>query len=63
MPTYARPTDGVTLSAPALRAWTEALIQAAGTPPDVARDVGEVLLVLRAAQFDEGLAGLFGDEL
>ena len=44
MPTYAEPTDGVSVSVSALGAWAQALVEAAGTPPDIARDVAEVLL-------------------
>ena len=44
MPVYENPVEGVRVEASALRAWTEAVVQHAGTPPDIAADVAEVLL-------------------
>jgi LDH2 family malate/lactate/ureidoglycolate dehydrogenase len=44
MPVYQDPVDGVVVEARALRAWTDALVQHIGTPPDIAADIAEILL-------------------
>src|SRR5438093_650921 len=44
LPVYADPTEGVTVQAPLLRAWTVALLEKIGTPGDIAADVAEILV-------------------
>ncbi|HEY3163786.1 MAG TPA: Ldh family oxidoreductase [Candidatus Limnocylindrales bacterium] len=44
MPVYADPADGLAVPAHLLRAWTARLVEAVGTPPDIAADVAEVLV-------------------
>ncbi|HEX2469475.1 MAG TPA: Ldh family oxidoreductase [Candidatus Limnocylindrales bacterium] len=44
MPVYADPVDGLAVPADLLQAWTARLVEAAGTPPDIAADVAEVLV-------------------
>ncbi|HXG40285.1 MAG TPA: Ldh family oxidoreductase, partial [Candidatus Limnocylindrales bacterium] len=44
MPVYEEPADGLTVAAEALADWTVRLVEAAGTPPEIATDVGEVLV-------------------
>ena len=44
MTVHQDPPDGVIVDADALRAWTQALLQCVGTPPDIAADVAEVLV-------------------
>lgn len=44
MPLYPDPVDGVVVAAEKLRSWTEAVVRRAGTPPDIAADVAEILL-------------------
>jgi LDH2 family malate/lactate/ureidoglycolate dehydrogenase len=44
MPVYADPVEGATVRAPLLRTWTAALLEAIGTPEDVAADVSEILV-------------------
>lgn len=44
MPVYQDPAEGVIVEAPALRAWTQRLVQHIGTPLDIASDVAEILL-------------------
>jgi L-2-hydroxycarboxylate dehydrogenase (NAD+) len=44
MPVYDDPIDARALDAAALQQWTAAIVEAIGTPPDVAADVAEVLL-------------------
>jgi LDH2 family malate/lactate/ureidoglycolate dehydrogenase len=44
MPVYEDPADPRALNADALQAWTARIVEAIGTPPDIAADVAEVLL-------------------
>jgi L-2-hydroxycarboxylate dehydrogenase (NAD+) len=44
MPVYQDPDEGIVVEAPALRAWTQRLVQHIGTPPDIASDVAQILL-------------------
>ena len=44
MPVYQDPDDPRALNADALQAWTAAVLERLGTPPDVAADVAEILL-------------------
>lgn len=44
MPVYADPVDGLAVPVDLLLAWTARLVEAIGTPPDVAADVAEVLV-------------------
>lgn len=44
MPVYADPVDGVRVAPTTLRSWTAALIEALGTPADIASDVATVLV-------------------
>ncbi len=44
MPVYEEPTDGVPIEARPLCDWTARLLEALGTPPDIAADVAEVLV-------------------
>jgi LDH2 family malate/lactate/ureidoglycolate dehydrogenase len=45
VPVYADPIDGLAVPADLLQAWTARLVESAGTPPDIAADVAEVLVV------------------
>jgi LDH2 family malate/lactate/ureidoglycolate dehydrogenase len=45
MPVYSDPRDGLSVAVEDLRAWTQTLIEAIGTPSDIASDVADVLLV------------------
>ena len=44
MPVYEDPVDGLALDAAMLEAWTARIVEALGTPPDVAADVATVLV-------------------
>jgi LDH2 family malate/lactate/ureidoglycolate dehydrogenase len=44
VPVYQDPADGLTIRADLLREWTAGLIEAIGTPSDIAADVAEVLV-------------------
>lgn len=44
MPTYADPEDGFAVDADDLTAWTAAIVERVGTPPDIAEDVATILL-------------------
>ena len=44
MPVYSDPADGLTIPVGLLRDWTATLIEAIGTPPDIAADVAEILV-------------------
>jgi LDH2 family malate/lactate/ureidoglycolate dehydrogenase len=44
MPVYQDPADPRALNVDALQAWTACIVEALGTPPDIAADVAEVLL-------------------
>jgi L-2-hydroxycarboxylate dehydrogenase (NAD+) len=44
MPLYDDPPNGLRMEVEPLRRWTERLIEALGTPPDVAADVAEILV-------------------
>ena len=44
MPVYADPLDGLAVPVPLLRTWTARLVEAVGTPPDIAADVAEILV-------------------
>lgn len=44
MPVYEDPVGGVTIPVDRLRAWTVSLLEAIGTPSDIAADVAEVLV-------------------
>jgi LDH2 family malate/lactate/ureidoglycolate dehydrogenase len=44
VPVYSDPTDGLTVGVDPLERWTASLIEAIGTPPDIASDVAEVLV-------------------
>jgi L-2-hydroxycarboxylate dehydrogenase (NAD+) len=44
MPVYADPVDGRVVPVPLLRAWTAGLLEAIGTPDDIAADVAEILV-------------------
>lgn len=44
MPVYRDPPDGLTVSVDLLRGWTVRLIEAIGTPSDIAADVAQVLV-------------------
>lgn len=44
MPVYADPMDGLAIPVMVLQTWTAKLLGAAGTPPDIATDVAEVLV-------------------
>ena len=44
MPVYEDPVDGLTIAVDRLRDWTARLIEAVGTPADIAADVAEVLV-------------------
>jgi LDH2 family malate/lactate/ureidoglycolate dehydrogenase len=44
VPVYQDPSDGLTIRVEALRDWTARLIEAIGTPPDIAVDVAEILV-------------------
>ena len=59
MPTYADPEGGRAVAADALQAWTAALLERFGTPPDIAADVAEVLVAAdRRAIASHGTARL-----
>lgn len=44
IPVYADPEDGVRIDGEALESWTAKLVEKVGTPPDIAADVGQILL-------------------
>lgn len=44
MPVYSDPVDGTLVDAASLEDWTQRLIEAVGTPTDIAADVAEILL-------------------
>ena len=44
MPVYEDPADGVAVRGPILRSWSAAILEALGTPTDIAGDVAEVLV-------------------
>ena len=44
MPVYADPVDGLAVSADLLQAWTARLVEALGSPEDIAADVAEILV-------------------
>lgn len=44
MPVYTDPLDGVRVAVHALRSWTAALVEALGTPAEIASDVADVLV-------------------
>ncbi len=44
MPLYDDPPDGIRLAAGQLQLWTTELLEAIGTPPDIAADVAEILV-------------------
>jgi L-2-hydroxycarboxylate dehydrogenase (NAD+) len=44
MPVYADPTDGATIRAPQLEAWTTLLLERLDTPRDIAADVAQILV-------------------
>src|ERR1700719_1464959 len=44
MPVYADPAGGLRVAAPALLRWTAEVVERLGTPPDIARDVAEILV-------------------
>jgi LDH2 family malate/lactate/ureidoglycolate dehydrogenase len=44
VPVYSDPVDGLTIRVDPLRSWTASLIEAIGTPADIAADVAEILV-------------------